>query len=47
MVTIQLGLGSESIAHMDVGKERELGAEALRRKKVAFSTHIDAIARPW
>ncbi len=22
--------GSESIAHMDVGKKRELGAEALR-----------------
>ncbi|MES9884768.1 MAG: hypothetical protein ABW185_28310 [Sedimenticola sp.] len=37
-VTIQLylfwgffHLGSESIAHMDVGKERELGAEALRQ----------------
>ncbi|MES9856413.1 MAG: hypothetical protein ABW166_07415 [Sedimenticola sp.] len=36
MVTIQLGLGLESIAHLDVGKERELGAEALRRKKVHF-----------
>ncbi|MES9882823.1 MAG: hypothetical protein ABW185_18295 [Sedimenticola sp.] len=36
LVTIQLGLGSESIAHMDVGKEHELGVEALRRKKVHF-----------
>ncbi|MES9858797.1 MAG: hypothetical protein ABW166_19655 [Sedimenticola sp.] len=35
-VTVQLGLGSESIAYMDVGKMHELGAEALRRKKVHF-----------
>ncbi len=32
--------GVESTAHMDVGKARELGAEALRRKKVHFPPNL-------
>ncbi|MES9880755.1 MAG: hypothetical protein ABW185_07730 [Sedimenticola sp.] len=36
-------MGSESIAHMDVGKARELGAEALHRKKVHFPPNLGAI----
>ncbi|MES9906691.1 MAG: hypothetical protein ABW168_28925 [Sedimenticola sp.] len=42
-MSVHEGTGSESIAHMDVGKTRELGAEALRRKSVVITNNLNAI----
>ncbi|MES9903362.1 MAG: hypothetical protein ABW168_11895 [Sedimenticola sp.] len=38
-----LGTVSESIAHMDVGKKREQGVEALRHKSVVITNNLNAI----